>query len=349
MKKLLVKAFLILNFLTIVPLLLADLVHLLNPKEWWFPQFLSYFYLYLLIPPVLFLLLWFFYDFRISLANLFLLTLHWNTFASLYQVPLFKSSEKKKRDFRLVTYNACAFHYDPKEVKETIQKLKEINPDILCIQEFLTIKMPYSNIENLFKTELNLKYAYVDTLVKSNFAMAIFSRYPIKRFGRVTSRRHVATNGISFADLLLYGETLRVYNVHLHSYRFNKDSLQNAQWNAYWKILKVLVKTWRKQYLETLHFKFHRTTAPKYYLVVGDLNNPPASYFYYAVKGSLQDAFQVKGRGFSPTYRLLGKAWRIDFIFASDNLVVQHYFTDETLPSDHALVGADFDFDFHHP
>lgn len=347
MKRLLFRFLLLVNISTILPLFLADLIHFINPQEWWFPQFLSYFYLYLLFFPLLFIIPWFFYDFRISLMNFLIVVLHSPIFFAYYQINLLNRKTHLKKDFRIVTYNANAFHYNPENIKRTIKKLKKVNPDILCFQEFLTIKMPYSNIAKTIQEELNLKYAYVDTLIKDNFAMGIFSRYPIKRYGRVTPKRLISSNGISYADIMLYGETLRVYNIHLHSYHFNKNSIQNSNLRQYWKILKTLVKTWRKQYVEYLHLKYHRTTAPRYTIIVGDLNNPPASFFYYAVKGSLLDAFREKGSGFSPTYFLLGKRLRIDFIFHTDNLIVDHYFTDNSFPSDHALVGVDFRFDFH--
>jgi endonuclease/exonuclease/phosphatase family metal-dependent hydrolase len=147
-----------------------------------------------------------------------------------------------------------------------------------------------------------------------------------------------------FADLKLYGQTVRVYNAHLESYRFSlgqrrmmeletgfeggnpqADSARVPDSQSVWKMVKTMIVTWRKQeeqlgqYLE--HAGPDAPSSPR--LLCADLNNGPTSYFYRKLTQHLHDTFRRRGGGTGRTFSKGG--WlpmRIDYVLASPHFTV---------------------------
>ncbi len=341
-----------LNIITLLPLILADLAPFLPPTWWWVPNFLTYFLPYLLFVPILWFLVWFFPEFRYGLINLLFIPLNFFNIVALYQFSVKPISSEHA--IKVVSFNVNAFQYSYKHMKKNVALFKIWDADILCLQEYATSdKFTKKNYTNYIKKKCGYKYHYYVNLIPDNFGMVIFSKFPIVGKGKVTSTAVPVTNGIIYADIEAYGETLRVYNGHLQSYNLaHKDRkgelLERTKKKSFLRILIKLVKTWRIQYAQTLRLHFHKKTFPeKYTLFCGDLNNPPGSYFYYKVRENWKDAFIEKGKGKGNTYKIYGKGFRIDYIFASKNLRILEFKEIKTKLSDHFPIFAKINFDFH--
>ncbi len=351
--KILKRIVVVINILTLIPLLLADIAPFLPPTWWWVPNFLTYFLPYLLIVPLAWFFIWFFPEFRYGLLNLIWLPLNFFNLIALYQFSV-KPEPARKADIKVVSYNVNAFYYSFKQLKKYTALFKIWNADILCLQEYAaTDKYSKENYTNYIKEKCGYKHHYYVSLIPDNFGMIIFSKFPIVGYGKVTSTAVPTTNGIIYADIEVYGETLRVYNGHLQSYNLSHQDrhgklLEKTEKKSFLRLLIKLVKTWRIQYAQALRLHFHRNTFPeKYTLFCGDLNNPPASYFYYKIKKDWNDAFIEKGNGQGHTFKIYGKGFRIDYIFASKNLKVLDYGEIKTKLSDHFPIFAKINFDFH--
>ena len=114
---------------------------------------------------------------------------------------------------KVMSYNVRGFnarkYYEPRDAGERIIKLiREEDPDILCIQEF----------NRTFAPDLEYYKDWFTTPVSSSKSnQAIYSKYPIVQFGAVSFPD--SNNAGIFADIRYKGDTLRVYSVHLQSYK----------------------------------------------------------------------------------------------------------------------------------
>ncbi len=350
---------LVVNGLTLLPLLLADSAYVIPPTEWWVPNFMAYFITYWLWIPLIWIALWLLIDFRIALLNLLLFFANIPNLSANYQFSA--PSAVHERSLKVISLNLNALSYRVTFLEHLIDSVRAWNADILCFQEYPERHyFGHTFVEELPSKQIkkvgNYRYFYFVELMPTGFGLAIFSRYPIINKGSVTPTHVPVHNGIIFADIRLYGEVVRVYNVHLQSYSFSvkeRTALKNGrlqpQGKGYLRLLRHIVQRWKIQYTQWLRLKFHRTTAktPKYTIVCSDLNNPPSSYFYWQFRRYWQDAFVEKGWGRGFTYHLGPLKYRIDFIFAGKGFYVERYRSFPVPFSDHHAVEALLRFDFH--
>ncbi|MGZ4091220.1 MAG: endonuclease/exonuclease/phosphatase family protein [Bacteroidia bacterium] len=138
----------------------------------------------------------------------------------------------KTKSFKVTSYNCMLFDlYNWSKNKQTrnsiLNSLSEINPDILCLQEFYTSeeKGDYNNIDTL-KALLNTNYYHAEftTTLRGfdHWGIATFSRYPVVNQGKIMFDTR-ANNICIFTDLLINKDTVRVYNIHLQSISFSKQ------------------------------------------------------------------------------------------------------------------------------
>ena len=89
--------------------------------------------------------------------------------------------------------------------------LNEKNPDIICLQEYQNSEFKIHNYPYVYEKLRgdNLKYG-----------QAIFSKYPIINKGSVDFNS--SSNNAIFSDIKIMNDTIRVYNIHLQSFSFEK-------------------------------------------------------------------------------------------------------------------------------
>ena len=74
------------------------------------------------------------------------------------------------------------------------------------------------------------------------------------------------------------------------------------------------------------------------------MNNSAFSYVYRNIKGNLQDAFVVAGRGFGKTYDFKYYPARIDYIFFDNRFKIYSFENHtEIIDSDHFPIVAKFE------
>jgi len=333
-----------LNVVMIIPLLVADLAYWISPADFWLPALLATFTHYLILFPIFWTIFWVFFYIKYALINglalIFSFHLLFNSFQ--FHIP----STPTDQDIHLLTFNINAFDYKESKLKSVIQSIKREKPDIICFQEFfkLQLKDKSSSIDYI-KKELNLPHAaYIEVLKNKNFGEAIFSKYPIKSFGQMTPSGTDETNGIIYADIQMFGKTVRVVNVHLESYDFTSEqrkslgsrfSLKNV-----WSTSKRMIKTWKDHAQQVNKMLLSLKENKKPLIICGDLNNPPYNYFYKQVRGNLSDTFTEKGRGLGQTYGKGFTSFRIDYVFVSKELNTIAHTVLDNRESDHLPVLA---------
>ncbi len=299
------KIILILNYLAALLLLIAFVVPYLPPRFLSFLSLSSLFFPALVVLNILFLLYWLIKLKKYLLISLLVLLLNYNNLQALYQWEGLHPIDPK--GFSIMSYNVRlfnAYHWIKKKgVDVDISNyLKDQNPAILLLQEFRKDK----------KTDFS-QYKYNHIVLKGKkrkAGLAVFSKFKIIKSGDLNFS-HTYNNAI-WADLRINKDTVRVYNVHLQSYKIvNPEAFAEKD-----KLLisNKLKKVFEQQYEQAKLLQQHIEKSPYPVIVGGDFNNTAFSAPYHILIGGKNDAFVTAGEGFGFTWQYKWLPLRIDFI-----------------------------------
>jgi endonuclease/exonuclease/phosphatase family metal-dependent hydrolase len=355
------KFFLILNICFSVVFLLACLVPLLNPASWWFMAFLGLVLPYLALSLVLWTLLWWFVRPKYSLIPIITLLIGYKQIGVLFALNTPASFEirKDKDVLRVANWNVRSFLgvSENKEKRkrsrmEIADALTKLNADVICLQEFNhSYSKPAVDNFSLFAATYPYHY-FARDFTRDNGSYAsgciIFSKYPIIDSGKTKYPGKFAESLIH-ADIVKGGDTIRIYNTHLLSFRFNNADYEgidrmkeDPEAIAASKTLLRKMKhafTRRGQQSDLAREDISKSPYPS--VLTGDFNDVPNSYTYFRLKGVRKDAFLQKGLGIGRTYLSLAPTLRIDYILPDREFdVLQFDMIDEDL-SDHLLLVSD--------
>ncbi|RIV45251.1 endonuclease/exonuclease/phosphatase family protein [Flagellimonas pelagia] len=251
-----------------------------------------------------------------------------------------KVDEKDQRALSIMSFNARSFNKyswikDSNIENEIVSFVKQQNPDVICFQEFSMIKKrEFKNYPYNYETPGGTKKSY----------QIIFSKFPIIQGHSLDFPQ--TNNNTLYVDILFKKDTLRIFNVHLQSFRI-VPGLNTIKREQSAKLFERSRQAMLKQYeqanlirenMEKTHFKK---------ILVGDFNNTQYSNVYQIIKGDMNDSYFEKGKGFGRTYDLLKFPIRIDYILADPEFeVLSHQNFNERL-SDHFPVMATLRLDSH--
>lgn len=271
------------------------------------------------------------------------------TRVSLFWRPQFRRdyavNDYGRGAFKVVSYNVRGFYGDDKKsrVDSVLDLLVRENPDIVCIQEF--------NSRLADKSEAFVRFAEkygqfrpagpADSTLGP--PMLILSRYDILRSGYILQP---ATS--IWVDVLIGGDTVRVFSNHLHSTAITSDD------NDYLTNRRFILDTAREEKIRSMADRLRENSvlrageadtiarviaaSPRRRIVCGDFNDTPVSYVYRTMAQGLRDAFSECGSGYSHTYRGFFNTLRIDYVFSSDGLEALSYEVPDVDYSDHHPV-----------
>lgn len=329
-------------------------------------------YLGTIIPPAVIWPLAFFgllfpYLLILNLAFLFYWTILWNkrVFLSLivlligvnhiyHSLPVMRVNReltlKKGNNLKVLSFNVRAFNIyewlnDPDTNKGIFNFIRSEHPDVICLQEFYSgnkVKISSINYLRLFGENPYKHIEYSSSGSKSGHGIAIFSKYPVIRKGKIPFKN--SNNKCIYVDILFKGDTLRVYNNHLQSVKFREknyrvlDSLRMGGNPPEINELKDISSRLKKAFIlrseQTDLLKAHSLNSPYPVIICGDFNDTPVSYTYRKLTRGLDDAFLKAGKGRGNTYH--GKLpLRIDYILYSPEFEAIEFEKVEANLSDH--------------
>lgn len=338
MRKYLHKILICINLLLIASLLLSYLSVYISPEDLWVLAFFGLVYPYILLLNLFFLIYWLIRKKKkLFILSLLVIALGWSYITDLIQLP-FSSNKQANTEssLKFLSYNIRLFDlYNWSHNKATRDRIFDFinkeKPDILCFQEFYSDDIGYfSTLDTLTKFQ---KASYSHTAYTSNvqkvyhFGIATFSTYPIVSKGSI--RFEKTGNICIYTDIKINNDTIRIYNNHLESIRFQAENynfidsiyLKN---NEQIKGVKDIMRKLKYAYIKRAHqadiISENIQQSPYPVIVCGDFNDTPVSYAYHKIKNNLKDAFVESGSGIGNTY--LGKLpfLRIDFILHSKTL-----------------------------
>lgn len=257
-------------------------------------------------------------------------------FGTFYKFGTARGNESEI-GLKIMSYNTRGFDHlnflrGDNEDEEIIALVEKEAPDIVCFQEF-----DYTRSKDFEQ----YPYRYINYFYpkESRVVQAIFSKFPILDTGSLDFPN--SANNAIFADILYKGDTLRVYNIHMESFRII-PSRRIFRHLASGRLYNRMTATFAMQQQQAALVRSHRESTHHRVILCGDLNNTAFSRVYRIVKGTMNDSFEEAGRSFGTTYKLKFLPFRIDAIMADPSLKVQSHKNFDIRLSDHYPLMAIF-------
>ena len=311
-----------------------------NPNVFYLSSLLGYTYHYLLIVNIILLLYWIARLKKIAILSILIIAAGY-PLISIYYGLNSKTTPNAPHDLSIMTYNIQMLRAPGKDASSKIvDYINNSGNDIVCIQEF-------PQREASFQKFPSYPYHY------RHRDVALISRYPIINKGEINfAKGHSAA--CIYGDIAIGKDTIRVYSVHLESYRLGKNEQQiykeltsgNTQ-NATQGVKTIssrLVTANRNRAKQTQIIKDHTQQSPYPVIICGDFNDTPISFAYHTLSEGMKDSFIEKGRGLGNTYIGEFPSFRIDHILHAPTLSTVSYTRDTVKYSDHYPVQSDIRF-----
>ncbi|WP_304342935.1 endonuclease/exonuclease/phosphatase family protein [Chryseobacterium koreense] len=241
----------------------------------------------------------------------------------------FSGKSKETPNLRIVTAN---IHSGLEGNAKIYSQLRKYSADIIVVQEY--------------HSEFNVPT--YENRTKDYEITALNSKYKIVQQGKLVK----TGNGNAFyADLNINGKIIRIVNVYLSPFSFNKDEMrptkevaENPEKIKY--VLKQLIPVFKIHQQEVSEIRAAIDNSPYPVILAGDFNAVPNSYEYYHLGKDLKDVFMEKGNGISTSFHDYKFPIRIDYVFCSRDINPVSYKVDRSVKiSDHFPVIAEFKID----
>jgi endonuclease/exonuclease/phosphatase family metal-dependent hydrolase len=349
LKNLLKYILLILNVIFAIALLISYSALYIPPDKIWIIAIAGLAYPWLLATNLIFIVSWLFIKPRYAFISILVILSGWNVLSRFIQ---FDGKETDEPGIKVVSYNVRHFtgtgNNPSRELAELIKSfLNEKQPDIICLQE---VKLRTNRVFNLEATRNEFPsikhYQYART--SSTGGSVTMSRFPIVKMEEI--RFDNSGNIAIVTDIATGKDTIRIFNIHLQSYRIDPDKyriidspgitseedLQEAR-----ELSSKFRKAVRMRAVQARMIRQKINESPYPVIVCGDFNDTPASYAYQKVRGNLKDSFVCSGDGIGQTY--IGKlpSFRIDYILHSAEFISYNFQTYDVQYSDHRPISCD--------
>jgi endonuclease/exonuclease/phosphatase family metal-dependent hydrolase len=340
----------VITYLMATSLLLSYLSVYIPPDRFWLPAFFGLAFPYFMAISLLLFLYWLLRLKKESLLLGVVILLGWGHIRHFYSFTQKEKEPPEQGGFTVMTFNVRSFDIyasgtpdHPEE--EIISFLRKAKPDILCLQEIYT--SPHTVPEKKILSALNYPYHFLSYAssrpngVRSG--MAIFSRYPLRR--KKVIRYKGTPNQTQYCDVIIRGDTLRIFNNHLQSTRLGGQEFRlydpNDETEAIRNVKNISVRLKSAYPLRARQVRILRdsiSASPYPVIVCGDFNDTPVSYTYHQLSAGLIDAFVESGKGFGKTYHGKVPSFRIDYILHDKRFYSSGYRTFHNTLSDHFAV-----------
>jgi endonuclease/exonuclease/phosphatase (EEP) superfamily protein YafD len=185
--------------------------------------------------------------------------------------------------------------------------------------------------------------------------MVVLSKHKIKRWQPISFGPNTG-NMAMWVDIEIADDAavrkksrIRIYNLHLQSFRFAKKDYAVMQKQTEQQAIDIegskgiitrlrLGYQHRAEQVDLVKESMIACDFPK--IVCGDFNDIPVSYTYRQLCAGMKDAFGEAGRGIETTYKGSMPSFRIDYILFDNPMRAISYNSISEVPSDHKLIVA---------
>lgn len=317
---------LLLIHLAIIVLLLCNFLNaIITPKAFPYLNFLSLAFPVLMILNLILILIWLLLWKK---RAIFFILLSLFLIRPSSTILNYNQPKKETANLKIITLNAHAGTFGRKNIEDFINKE---DPDILFLQEAGAALNPY-----VLK---KLKYKEISGIV------FFYSKYPI-----LESKEWLPKDNahVKSYDTNINGKTYRFINIYLEPFYLNKSMVKPTEDQAvnehkFKDLIKRMVPTFKAHQAQISAALKAIETSPYPIIMAGDFNSVPNSYEYYHLGKNLKDAFEIAGSGSATSFHDWKFPIRIDYIFASKEILPISYKVDRSSRlSDHFPVVATF-------
>ena len=274
---------------------------------------------------------WLFADWKRSLVPISTLLLSFIWFPTYLRIAPLDPIDAGGASFRIASYNSGNLDsaLSPRrKLKDDLQKVTDsLEADIICFQE----------LKRVITGKLNgYPYRYFSPAVPGKSTQAIFSKYRMVGSGTVDFSN--SPNNAIYADVVIQGDTIRIYNVHLQSYMIESGRHLLRDFGK--PMLRRISDVAGRHMEQAALVKSHQKAAGLRSIICGDFNSTAFSHAYQILKRGMQDTFAKKGSGLGATYFRRDVPFRIDYILTDPTMEVQEHQVYKLRLSDHFPVTA---------
>lgn len=232
----------------------------------------------------------------------------------------FKQQASTDQGFQVLSFNSHSLggHFlTPRTFNEMNEATAEHRDWILhhpaeiqCYQEFINYNGhdKHDLVHQIKKKGYDTYFSYDSKRQNQSVVVGtlIVSKYPIVKSGDLM----VSLNGfnrITYADIKINNDTLRIVNVHLESMGLKQfNPIHTSGFEARKENTKIIWRRLKEGVFERsrqIKLLIDFIEASAYPVIcVGDFNDMPYSYSYQFMKRKMKNAFEEEGRGFGFTY-----------------------------------------------
>lgn len=240
---------------------------------------------------------------------------------------IFKDGRVTKETFSVLSYNvkSLAVHYSTpsafKNVDQATLDLKEWILDhpaeIQCYQEFINYNdsNDFDLVQIFNDNGYHTYFSYDSAKAYRSVVVGtlITSKFPIVRSGDLVASDN-GFNRITYADINIGIDTLRIINVHLESMGLKQhDPLEQTGFQSRKESTKIILDKLKVGVFERSRqikiLSEFIESSPYPVICAGDFNDMPYSYSYQFMKRRMNNAFEEVGKGLGFTYN--GKTLRV--------------------------------------
>lgn len=271
---------------------------------------------------------------------------------------------------KIISYNAQLFGLYQDEASVSIVNteympamdsflhvMKAESADVVCLQEVYAKSGGLKALARFLKAEGGFDYSQSYTLSNSRpYGMIVLSKYKIKRWQPISLGPNTG-NMAMWVDIELASLSdkrrnarIRVYNLHLQSFRFAKQDYAVMQKQTQQQqidiegskgIISRLRLGYKRRAEQVAIVKENMIACDFPKIICGDFNDIPVSYTYRQLSAGMKDAFGEAGRGLETTYKGSMPSFRIDYILYDNPMRAIGYHSVDEVPSDHKLIGTE--------
>ncbi|MGM0565391.1 MAG: endonuclease/exonuclease/phosphatase family protein [Bacteroidota bacterium] len=293
-----------------------------------------------------FTVFWLIFKSRFFLISLVTILIGWNHIGNHINILPEKEKQIPDSSLKVMTYNvqSAAGNKHLTSRDEVFHIIEKANADMVLFQELYFSPEKFKEYSQSYPGLIKLKT--INHHAGSNLLSV--SRFPSVKNGFLSSKGSVFA---LFSDLLIYDDTIRIYNLQLASNYLDKEKTifdqgfhlndPESQKQAT-SIIRKLRRGYQTRTAEVKILTSHIQDAPYPVILGGDFNDTPMSYAYHQIKKTgLADAFKKsKKAGMSNTHNENLPPIRIDYILHDKEYETVSYSRLSESASDHFPVTA---------
>lgn len=336
-----------------------------DPVKYWFTGLLALGAFYLMLVVLFFLIFWLIVKPPLSLLSIITFVIVWSPAQNIFQFRFADDFTVKKSagTLRIMNWNVEHFEIGNKKEgaatkKKMLQLIRKYQPDIAFFQEMVGSETNPKALNYIpyFRDTLGFSDYYftynnkLDYDDDHHFGVIVFSKYPIIHKMDVAFPPYDYNSTYQLVDIKVGGDTIRTFNVHLQSLKFDKENrnyleqpgitgeenIRNSK-----SIIGKLKTGFMLRAKQSDRIKASIDQSPYPVVVCGDFNDVPNSYAYSTIGEGLQNAFRKRGSGIGRTYSGIAPTLRIDHVFLDKDFNLNQYTRIHKKMSDHYPIIVD--------